>query len=294
MAKPKAKKGELTELPDGTCVYFVEEDHSYWRCKPDWSRGKRYTGVTSAIKPIDYDPGRLLNWAARTQLLGVAELAAERFAEADQMPPGPTDLSWLMAQDSIWRELEAAKLTFEHVRDQAAQRGTNVHEGALRRLAETGQPPDYEGLSEEERGYAKAVTSFWLDHNPNPLQWEQLVADEELGVAGTFDLRADLEPCGVEECGCAASLFPSLIDAKTSRWIGRSHHVQLAAYGYLAAGCGIGESSPLLILQLRPDGSYSLIPARASSEDFLAALDVYRRAAEIDKQAKKDRERSAS
>lgn len=269
--------GQLIELPNGSALYYVERErdgktwHEYYRAKPakvgeGWSRSKRLTGVTTAIKPVDFDPGRLLAWAARTQLLGVAELVSSKIDDPNVQRE---DLRWLTSQESIWRELEHAELTFEDVRDRAGRRGTNVHELALRALAEGKPVPEFAELRDDEQGYARAVAEFWLDNEPEPLNVEQVVLHEKLGVAGRFDLRAKMQGNVV------------LLDAKTSGYVGHGAHVQLAAYDYLARECGIGGSDEQMALRLADDGGYELIPSEASHEDFLAALDVYRRVGRI-------------
>jgi hypothetical protein len=275
-------KGQLIELPNGSALFYMDDSHpnpkmrhSYWRARrakvgDGWIRGKRLTGVTTAIKPIDFDPGRLLTWAARTQCVGIAELVGPALLEPAVTPD---DLGWLNSADSIWRELEQAELTFEHVRDRAGRRGTNVHERALMALA-SGEPvPDFEGLADDEQGYANAVVEFWLDHAPDPLNVEQVVYSEELGVAGRMDLRARIQGKVI------------LLDAKTSGFIGEKDHVQVAGYDHLATDCGIGDSEEQWILRLAEDGGYEVIPSEATRADFLAAVDLYRRRGRIRSEA---------
>lgn len=290
--------GKLIELPSGMRLFYRDEDHSYWRCKDNGERGMRLTGVTTAIKPIDFEADRLLNWAARTQCLGIAELAAPILME------GPTvdvkRLAWLSSQDGIWEELEAHELTFTDVRDRAGTVGTNVHELALGKLARGEPVPSYDEMTEEEQGYAQGVVAFWLDHEPEPEQVEQVVADEGLGIAGRFDLRAGLRPCRRPGCPCAKgprinrqrrlrglSPLPTMVDAKTGKWIFPKDHVQLPGYDHLSQLSGIGRSWPLLILHLRPDGSYELIEAKGRRGDFTRAAEMYRRRARIERAARR-------
>jgi hypothetical protein len=280
--------GDLIKLPDGTRVYYRDEDHSYWRCKDDDSRGKRLTGVTTAVSPFDFRADRLLTWAAKTQCIGIAELAGPILAgEPEEVVE---QLAWLTSQEEIWHELEDSELTFEHVRDRAGKRGTNVHELAFRALAMGKPVPDFEKLSEEERGYARAVVQFWLDHEPDALQVEQVVADTELGVAGRFDFRGTL----------ATREGIGLIDAKTGGFIPTKAHAQLGAYDKLATDCGFGPSDWQAILQLSEDGTYRLIPVQATHKSFELALELYRENARIQgaatkewKKAQKEREAEA-
>lgn len=290
MASPNP--GLRVDLPDGNAVFYMDRCskhppgqpnsgcqmcHSYWRCKADGKRGKRLTGMTTGIKPVDFDPGRLLEWAARTNGIGVAMLASEGLAldDADAMRDA---LAWLNSADAIWAALEEADLTFDQVRDKAAVRGTNVHELALQALAEGRPVPDFDKMTPEERGYARGVMAFWLDHQPQVLQAEQVVCDSELGVAGRMDLRCTL--------GSEWRLGPGVVDAKTG-YTGPKDHVQIAGYAHCADICGFGGSDWQAILKLKEDGTYELIPGVASQDDFLAALDLYRRRGRIEREAKK-------
>lgn len=273
--------GERIDLPNDQSLYYVDADHSYWRCKPDGKRGKRLTGVTTAIKPIDFDPSALLKWAARTNGEGIAILAADALCceDVDEMRGA---LEWLSSAETIWRELEAHSLTFEDLRDAKAEVGTAVHELALGALARGEAVPDYSALSQDEAGYVEGMVDFWLDHDPVPTHVEQVVADPDvLGVAGRFDLRAELtSKCGKDTCPCRHGGM-AMIDAKTSKWIFESPHAQIAGYRHLAEVCGLGETDWGAILHLRPDGTYELIEAQADTDDFLGAVGVYRSKAAI-------------
>jgi len=143
-------------------------------------------------------------------------------------------------------------------------------------------------LSDEERGHAKGIMSFWLDHSPRPLQAEQVVADPELGVAGRFDLRAALHGtyCGEPLRGAVC-----LVDAKTGGYRSEKEHAQLSGYDLLAETCGIGASDRLFILQVFPDGRYRLIEGQGSRDSFLHAVATYRDAAAIRSASKKERAR---
>lgn len=288
MKVERTELGELWKLPSGTKVLYRDEDHSYWRVKPDGARGKRYTGVTTAVKPVDFEADRLMNWAARTQTVGIARMvdAALGLPDADAIR---ADLRWLDAEDPerIWQALTDEGLTYDDLRAEKARRGTNVHEIVLRALAEGEPVPDFERLEPDEKGAAQAVVDFWLDHRPKPLQVEQVVADPDLGIAGRFDLRARLHACGDEHCPCQAGGV-GLIDLKTGTWTSEKDHCQLAAYALLAERSGFGASDWLGILHVG-EGGYSMLPVRATEEDALGAIAVYRARARIRSAAGKDR-----
>jgi hypothetical protein len=252
---------ERHEMPDGSSVYYRDSNHSYWRdIKPKgktWSGTGRLTGVSTVCAPLDFRPDNLMRWAARLNGEGIAVLASA---------------------DAIWQALQDSELTFEHVRDKAAARGTNVHKHALHALASGAAVPAFDQLTEEERGYARGIMAFWHECEPEPLQAEQVVWSDRLGIAGRFDLRARLMGSYRGQSLLGATC---MVDAKTSGFIAAKHHGQLAGYDLLARECGIGESERLLILQVGDDGSYELLDSAATHDEFEDALRVYRSAGRI-------------
>lgn len=80
-----------------------------------------------------------------------------------------------------------------------------------------------------------------------------------------------------------------LLDAKTSGYIPLKHHVQIAGYEHCCEVCGVGSCDAAWILQVDENGGWELAPGRATVEDFTQAVDVYRRAARVDREAKADR-----
>lgn len=252
-------KGELIELPNGSRCYWVEDGHAYYRCKPDGNRGQRLTGVSTVCAPLDFRPDALLRWVERLTLEGVS-----RGFGGQEVPGDPHVLR---------QRLGGLGLNWEAIRDAASERGTNVHVQMLEALATGGEIPDLSTMPIEQRGYGQAVMKWWLDRSPEPLQWEQVVLDEENGYAGRFDLRCTMTtPFGPEI---------QLWDLKTSGFISTKAHAQVAGYDLGARASGIGPSEALWILQVHEDGTYTEIPAQADHADFLAALDVYRRSGRI-------------
>lgn len=271
--------GEELVLPNGSGLYYVDKDHAYYLRKADGSRGRRLTSVTTVIKPVDFRPDNLMKWAAKQNGIGIAQLINEVTAieDAEEMRGA---LEWATTAESIWSTLEQAKLTYDDVRTEAGRRGTNVHKRTLEALAKGEPTPDYAGLLPEDRNHSRAVVQWWLDNDMEPgscLNVEQMVVSERLGVAGRFDLRAKIP--GLDG--------PRLVDLKTSSFIGESAHVQLAGYDYVARECGIGGSVGQHVLQVFDDGSYRFIEGQATHEDFLAAVDLYRRAGRLQNAGRK-------
>lgn len=281
--------GELIRLPK-LSLYYRDADHSYWRAKHDLSRGKRFTGVTTAIKPIDFDPERLLKWAARLNTVGVARRVGDALDTYGNVEDLRNALDWLLAEDEnrIWAELENFGLTYEDIRNERATLGTNIHEIALGALAAGEAVPDLSKLTPEEEGYAHAVMDFWLAHDPDVLEAEQIVADEELGVAGRYDLTARFGECDDAACPCHVGGV-GLIDCKTGSFVAEREHCQVALYGELRERCGIGPVDWTGLLHVSADGRYTLWQGRAELEEALCALSTYRARGSIRNRAGKDR-----
>lgn len=288
-SKTEAEKGELVELPSGVRVYYVDENHSYWRCNVDGSRGKRLTGVTTAIKPIDFKPDGLMKWAAKLNAVGVATLV-NKALESDTPEAIRANLMWLDPENPqrIWSALTDASLTYEDIRDAKGAVGTNIHERVLHALAAGQEVPDFDELTDEEKGYAQAVVDFWLDHKPQPLQVEQIVCDPDLGIAGRLDLRATLSPCDDALCPCQNGGI-GLIDCKTGNWTSEKDHVQIALYAHIGETCGFGKTDWGGILHVNGAGQYRLWEGQATTEMALDAVKLYRHAGEISSKAGKAR-----
>lgn len=267
------------ELPSGQRVWFDDATHGYYACKPDGSRGKRLTGVTTVCKTLDHDASRLLAWAARTQLIGVAEVARR---EQDWY-------GWLASQETIQAALEQHRLTFEDVRNEAATRGTTIHVDVFEALAEGRDPTvtlDLDGLSLDERMALEGALAFWRDEQPQPVLVEQIVYSERLGVAGRLDFYGTIR--SREGVG--------LLDWKTGRWLGAAAHAQVGGgYPLLLAESGWPAPEWACMVQVR-DGGYELVDAEAGPAEFETAVAAYRAAGRITtaaSRARRQRENAA-
>lgn len=270
-------------MPDGTAIYYHDDRHAYFRALTanragSWSGSGRLTGVSTVVGPLDFVPTGLMAWTAKLTCEGVARLAVDGLGleDPDQIR---TALSWLASGEAVNGALRDASLTWGHLRDEAAQRGTNVHALALHALARGAAVPAFDEMTPEEQGFARGVLAFWHDHEPEPLESEQVVWSQTHGVAGRFDLRCRIDGEVV------------LLDAKTasSTFVAAKHHGQLAGYELLARECGVGESARQVMLRVDAEGGYELVGSTAGPEDFLAALTVYRASARISRECKSAR-----
>lgn len=266
---------QIHTLPSGETLVYRDRDHSYWKelvVKPNGEQaGKgRLTGVSTVVGPMDWQSDNLMGWAARLDREGVAALAADAFG-LDELSDVLASLRWLSSGEAIGNALDNAHLSWRLARDAAATRGTAVHTHALNALASGEAVPAFDQMTGEERGYAEGVTAFWLDHEPKVIAAEAVVADLELGVAGRFDLLAEIDGRVV------------VLDAKTSKYLSAKFVAQIAGYALLLERSGYQKPETGAVLQVREDGSYSLIEMEIVEDDFTMALSVYRRAAEIKK-----------
>lgn len=273
------------DLPNGQTLWYIDEhpsdqrqNHSYWAHNEEKNRkGKRLTGVTTAVKTLDYDPRNLLKWAARTQCEGVAQLYLS--SSGQEFHP------WLISAEEMWAELNRHGLTYDQVRQQAGDEGTNVHRDAFEGLAEGRPGLDFDAFSDREKMLAAAVSSFFFDHDPKASQVEQVVYSEELGVAGRLDFAGVLNArCSDHQCACQ-SIEPAsigVIDLKTGGFISAAAHAQVGGgYPLLREASGFGESEWAAILQVFDDGSYAFFEAEGTPEIFERAVATYRDAREI-------------
>ena len=282
---------ERVDLPNGQTVWFIDEhptdprqNHSYWAHNAEKdAKGRRLTGVTTAVKTLDYDPRNLLKWAARTQCEGVAQLYLA--SSGQEFHP------WLISAEEMWSELKRHGLTYDQVRQQAGDEGTNVHRDAFEGLA-TGRPGlDFDAFSDREKMLAAAVSAFFFDHDPKAADGgiEQVVYSERLGVAGRLDFAGVLNArCDKHLCACQ-TIEPAsvgVIDLKTGGFISAAAHAQVGGgYPLLREESGFGGSEWAAILQVFDDGTYDFFEATGTPERFERAVETYRDARDITNEA---------
>lgn len=149
-------------------------------------------------------------------------------------------------------------------RDKRAEEGSRVHKLMFEALAAGEGVPSLASVSEEERGRSQGVLAWWRDRKPEPIGSELVVYSKSHSYAGRLDLL------------CTLDGKRTVVDLKTSKFIGEGMHAQLAGYVAAADECGYGPIADSLILQVKPDGTYAEYPCVATASDFHAALIAYR------------------
>jgi hypothetical protein len=252
---------EWREVPSVTTVLDVlRKDGLAW-----WGQGRAVQGVIDL-----FDLGALtsgLDWSSDRQFLAI--------------PQGEDELR--ADEASVVDLLKQHKLTVNHRLDQASDRGVNVHD-ALESWARTGRLPNAREFPPEEKGYVEGLLKFIEDVDPTPIRCEVMVGSVEHKFAGRFDLdMSTTEPreytsrCYPKRKDKREILEPGLrrVDAKTSRGVYTSHHLQLAGYEIAAVEGGYEESDERVVLRLDAAGKYELVKTSATAEQFLAVRSVY-------------------
>lgn len=214
-------------------------------------------------------------WAMKIGVAGVLELLSQNAINTD-------DLSLVTDQDLV-DLLTKNKLTVNHVRDKAGDRGTAVHD-ALEVWATTGKlaPPNI--FNEDERGYVVGLNEFLTDSGAEAQVSEVMVASMEHLYAGRFDLGAVI-PNGAEVVTKSYPKKPSkrerleggtwLLDLKTSKYVYKTAHLQLAAYDLAVRESYGTEYDHAGVIHVFPDGRYELVRCKATAEDWLTVRTVY-------------------
>lgn len=172
------------------------------------------------------------------------------------------------------------KLTVNHVRDKAGERGTSVHDAA-ETWATTGELPHPPSHQPHEQGYVKALHAFITDSGVTPLAAEVLVGSRKHAYAGTFDLLAS---GGVKTWDDRTLSGVGIFDYKTKTKVPKGkkreayeqHHLQLQAYSDAHVEMGSLREDFQAVVNLYPDGSYAVIEGRATSEQWSGCLKAYR------------------
>lgn len=172
-----------------------------------------FASVTTIIGAVDASKtNALMGWAYNTALAGIAKLLADGKLESRSGKP--------LSEATIKQRMRTAKLTPWSNRDNAAARGTGVHDLAERLLR---GELDYDGVLEEatveERGYARGLVAWHKQYRGTPVGIERVCVSLRREYSGTADLIDELDG-EVRVC-----------DFKTSKAIYDSQFTQGTAYG---------------------------------------------------------------
>lgn len=322
MSPTKAKGAEkapsfVTEMtPAGIEVYYQWEPKRLYRLRephdPDYhdEQDPEWVEVVSVTTALDVlEKGGLPWWGMKVGIEGT--LAMHNMGLLRSVPYGQQRVMACVGQiaegqsglvvagvDQIVELLTKHKLTVNHVRDTAGDRGQAVHD-ALEIWAKSGDIPDPEMFPPAEQGYVIGLCEF-LKHVPSavPVASEVMVGSLEHEFAGRYDIRfRTTEPHDVIVHRTPVRgpqwrrLEPGLFlgDLKTSSDVYPSHSRQLEAYERASIECGYEPTDARGVIHVNPDGTYEFKRSWATFEDFLCVLEVWR--SEQAMKARKQQER---
>lgn len=221
--------------------------------------GLPIVSVTTVTKEIGDTFGQGAWWGMTVGLSAYPKLdRLEWQADPDHqgLPNDPSMLASLATKH---------KLTVNHVRDDAAKRGTDVH-ALAEDWAKTKKVP-------EGDGHAAALRNFIETEKVQPMEAEVLVGSRKYGYAGQADLIArfpKLDAIGLCD-------FKTKSKPKKGKPVAyEQHHLQIRGYEDARIEMGQEPTDFQCVVNLYPDGEYAIVQGRATSEQWQAALGAYR------------------
>jgi len=260
----------IHELPSGLTVEFYKNPRHEYYFPPDPVKVDSISTIVDAVN--DGSLFGVASWyGQKVGARGVKQLAR---LERDT----PEDFfMWLIKadDDKLQKALTASKLTVNHNRESAANRGTAIHDIA-ERYAKEGKFPEVT-VPAEHMGYVRALKKWVKFAKPKFTHSEIVVASKEHRFAGTFDGL-----CTIDGKRC-------LVDYKTSKKgvVYTKAHLQAAGYElalYESYGIEIDEK---WIIGLDMKGEPHPVQGSATPGDFLATLDLYNRLKELESRTQK-------
>lgn len=283
------------ETPAGITVLYSWQPKRLYRLRKGDGAWTEVPSVTQVLAVIDKS-GPLMWWAQGVAINGSLELIRRNvigfgkegglFERVD----GYEDFEWKPCDvDRVVKLLSQHRLSVNHVRDAAGDRGVSVHD-ALETWAVKGILPTPDVFPEHERGYVQGVLLFLRDLEQaaplaTPPETEVMVGSLEHGYAGRYDLRletqlnAEVTTKHYPKRKDVRGVLPAgrhLVDLKTSKGVYPTHALQLAAYELASVECGYEPTDHRWVLHVFPDGAYELVQTFAPPEGFLSVLSTYR------------------
>lgn len=198
------------------------------------------------------------------------------------------------ARKELCALLTAQKLSTNHVRDKASDRGVNVHAAFEQWADDQRITPQPVVFAEHEQGYVQGLADFLKAvtlGEPTDIQAEIMVASLKRRFAGRYDLRLTLQkpvevvtrvypkkPPKVETIPAGRHLW----DLKTSKDVYATHFLQLEAYEGASVECGYEPTDYRGVIHVTADGRYELHINQLKNDppwtfdDFLVARELFR------------------
>ena len=283
MAERLGLEGEIifsNHTPSGILVEYCPNPRFYR------VNGTEVPSVTTVLDVLQ--KGGLPWWGMQVGIQGVIELFDMGLLTVLTDFPDTTERLSIRGESQfadaarIVQELTAQKLTVNHARDKAGDRGTTVHD-VFEQWCKTGEKISSNFLSPDEQGYVDGLIAFLRDSDAKARDSEVMVGSADHGFAGRFDavLEMDSDQVVVKHRKRGTLTHPArgvhLVDLKTSKGVyPETHFRQLEAYEAAAVECGYQPTDARYLLHVTADGGYEYVKSTASFDDFLAVLSVWK------------------
>jgi hypothetical protein len=258
--------------------------------RSDWEQDEvRYTdwvevpSVTTVLGVLDKS-GALTWWGQGIGVEGALELARRGIIVYGD-GHWTDSYNGVVDKDDVVKFLTQEKLTVNHVKDKAADRGTSVHNVFETWCKDTSFRPTPDVYPENEQGYVTGLLKFLNDlGDVDDVEAEIMVGSLVHGFAGRFDARLTIPSAREMVVKCYPKRKPKvqevsagrwLLDVKTSKSVYDTHALQLAAYELASVECGYGPTDYRAVIHLTADGQYELVQTKAGAADFLSVLQAY-------------------
>ena len=273
----------VTTTPSGMEIVYEWAPKRLYRID-----GREVPSVTTVLNVLD-KPG-LPYWGMKVGIEGTLAmhnmglLSSVPLGDQKVLATGEDNAYKVAGVDEVLELLTKHKLTVNHVRDKAGDRGKAVHD-ALEVWAKDGVLPEVGMYPPAEQGYILGLLAFLSDVHPEPESQEVMVGSSEYGFAGRYDVRLRIP----QDCQVVFHRTPVkgpqyatlkkgmiLTDLKTSKGVYPSHHRQLEAYEQASIESGYEATAARGILHVGAEGTYEFVRSTACFDDFLAVLGVWK------------------
>lgn len=259
----KERPAEVEVLtPSGLTIRYDDRRHFYW------INDVKVASVSTILGCLDKPA--LPWWGMKQGVLGVQALMRDGHLAVELADS--TDV------DAVVALLTTHKLTVNHVRDKAGERGTTVHD-ALEAWATNGTVPNPDDYADGQRGYVAGLVAFLTDAKITATSAEMIVGSATHGFAGRYDLEARLEECelvtrldekkGTEtrETVKAGAYLP---DLKTSGAVYPEMFLQVEGYEGARIESGHAPTDARAVVRVTADGRYEFRVSPSNYDAFLA------------------------
>jgi len=187
----------------------------------------------------------------------------------------------LPKQRQLRKALIKNGLHYDCIWEEARDRGSVVHD-AMQGMAEAGSSAFVVSKVGDAFQHALAGSKFWIDHKPEPIDTEYMVASVRHGFVGRGDLFCKLKGGRKARVDYkTVSKWSYVWDEKRRRPTNKlrpphdENLIALAGYELGAVESGYEPTEVQLIVRLGPDGNYDIYESPAGPEVFLASLAAY-------------------